>query len=129
MSTNSKEEMSTEMIIRIYKILDEIYPERFAPGEIPYVTGHYSRDLDDDNIETPIQKRIREMITHGKGFLEYIDYKRNPELAPKKYYSDGVPIDWHNLDESNDAYCDRCEKDGYKLPEIETAISLYLQRN
>jgi len=129
MPNNSEEENELQTIIEIYQVWDKIYPDRYAPGEIPTETSFYPYDLSIAKRETPIQKRIRRNITHGRKFLDDIDYRWNPELAPKKYYSDGILIDWHNLLESNQAYRNRCENHEFKLPGIETAIILYRERN
>jgi hypothetical protein len=93
-STNSEQEDNDiQMIIEIYKIWDKIYPERFCPGEIPQGTSIQLYDKNNILKETPIQRKIRKMLTHNRKFLDDVDYRWNPELAPKKYYSDGVPID------------------------------------
>jgi hypothetical protein len=97
------EDVSLEMIIEIFALWDKIYPDRLSPGEA-CERGHY---------------------IHNKGRVEFVDYRKNTELAPKKYYSDGIAIDWDNIFMSNLAYEKRCEEDEFKLPGIDKAVTLY----
>jgi len=101
--SNDSEEVPIEMVIEIFAMWDQIYPDRLSPGEICEI-GHY---------------------LHDKSKVEFIDYKKNPELAPKKYYSDGVPIDWNNIFISNLEYHKRVEEHEYNLPGIEQIVPIY----
>ncbi|MGV8141812.1 MAG: hypothetical protein ACP5NW_05210 [Candidatus Woesearchaeota archaeon] len=109
--------------IELYNLWDKIYPERFAPGETPEDTR--IRLTEDEYVETPIQCRIRNMITYGKRFSDYVDARWNPYIIPKKYYSDGFPVDWHNLEKSNQEYNDRSDKHEFGLPGIENLLLIY----
>jgi hypothetical protein len=109
----------TQEDIEMYELWDRLYPERYSPGETPTGTKFY---IDEIVPETAIQRRIRDMITHGKKFPNYIDARWTPEIAPKQYYSDGIKVDWHNLKRSNQEYRKRCSKHEFGIPGIEELV-------
>jgi hypothetical protein len=110
----------TQQDMDIYNLWEKIYPERLAPGETLLDARFYPDNS--DIIETPIQERIRNMIMHNRQYIDYIDATINPELAPKKYYSDGIKIDYKHLKQSNAAYRRRCAKHEWGLPGLEKLI-------
>jgi len=113
-------------ISKIFAEWNKMYPEKLVPAETPI-----SPIIPIEEFKNPtlIQKRIEDIVTNGTGYSEYIDLRINPTCAIKKYYSDGIKIDWNNLEKSNRQYELRCEKSGQMFPGIEQAIIYYSGHN
>ena len=123
--SDSIEELNNPLyqISKIYKEWARLYPDRLLPGETAVKNPEIIIPLKNMRKEqTPIQNRIEDMITYNKRYWDMINLGFNLGYNQKKYYSDGIPIDWFNIYESNKQYISRCEDSGRMFPGIEIII-------
>lgn len=83
---------------------NKLFPERFAPGIMPSDPYTFIK-LKPEDLSDP--KILEETVIKGDtagSLYRKVDRRKYPELSEEKYYHNGIPIDWNNLEESNEKY-------------------------